>query len=465
MADIIEKKEPKIPWEHHLAKGYLDLHYLTRDETDAYRFNGQFWQRLTRCDIDRVRVDINTICKNQLDYRKMRDIWPFLFMNMTPVPPFVNLNQPNPYMANFQNGTLKFKRNLETGKYDITFGSHKPEDYATSVLPFNYSEVFSPAPLFTEMLERMFPSDKATKDFIYEFMGACLISAFPKICFFIGDPGTGKSTLIHVILNMLSPNNICSVPPHEMKDFGMEPMIGKLLNYDFDIALNRPMVDDQLKKIIDNKPWRVNRKNKSIVDARIPAMHLFAANRLPKSLDGASHAYERRVAMIKFNHVISPSFSTLDFWELIWAKESAGIVYEAIRGLRRLIENNGKYTVPSGSKDMVREMEMDSDYVGQFLDDIKAGEIHSEINVAFILRIDKNENANSSMSRKSLWNTFANWQKKSLDKIYIKKHSFFERLAKDFDVQCQNSYGVRVVKGITDKPIITVETKNGDQTK
>lgn len=424
----ITPKEKPIPYQYSVMSSYLDRNQLLRDDKDIYRYNGTNWALLSPGDISRIKQDLNSMCGNKLDIKKINDLYNYTLVYVDSVPKHININQPNPYFANFKNGTLKLSRDMKNGKYSVSFGPHKKEDYIISCLPFDKPDGDSPlAPMFDDMLNRMFPNNPKAIMFIYEFMGACLVSAFAKICLFVGPPKSGKSTMIEVIKQMLSAENICSVAPHDMKDFHMEPMIGKLLNYDTDLSLNKPMVDDQMKKIVDNRPWSINRKNRSIVFGRIPAMHLFAANKLPRSLDGESHAYERRMTIIETKSWVAPANYTQHFADMLWDSEARGIVARAYIGLMNLLDNDGHYTDIDDSKRLVREMEMRSDIVGQFIEEIDEDGI--KLNNGRLRRGTEE----SSYPRAEVWRLFNEWQKDAVGiKNAIGKHQFLQRFNGSF---------------------------------
>lgn len=154
----------------------------------------------------------------------------------------------------------------------------------------------------------------------------------------------------------------------------MEPMIGKLINYDTDIDVNKPMNDSMVKKIIDRGLVPINRKNKSFAHSYFPPVHFFAGNELPRSMDGRSKAYGRRLIVLQTDSFQPEKGNfTNDFEQLLLNEEKDGIVARLLAGAVDLINLNGNFSVTESSKELVSEMELNSDPYSQFNEAVKDG--------------------------------------------------------------------------------------------
>lgn len=157
--------------------------------------------------------------------------------------------------------------------------------------------------------------------------------------------------------------------------------------------------------------------------AHLPALHLFAGNAPPKSLDGSSHAYGRRLILVKTESLTIDGPRIVDFEQKVLSEEMPGILARALRGLERLLSNDGLYTFPDTSHDQVREMEMDSDSVGQFLDEVNHGEVRTEKAQVLVIGDD------ARIERPDLWAIFNMWQESSnTHNRLISKHNFFNQI-------------------------------------
>lgn len=402
---------------------------LVKQEKAIFYYTGTHWDELGPSGIDKLKQWIGIASNGMLGSRDLESYFRYLMIHTPNVPKGVNMFQPNPYTANFQDGTLHLRKE-RGGLFKLVFEKHDKSDFLTSTLPFKYpgdvtKEKLPPAPQFEAVIQRLWANNADKEDclrFAYQTVGASIMPAFPLIVFFWGKPNSGKSTWIKLLVKLIGFENVCSVQPADFYGFNMESMVGKLVNYDTDIDVNRPMNDSEVKKLIDRTPRRIKRKNRTDAYTYLPSVHLFAANNLPRSLDGSSHAYGRRLIVIHTDSYKAGTDRVIDFEEILLQDELEGIVARGLIGLRDLVELNGQFTVPESSKDSVKKIESQSDVLGQFLEDIDCGEVKDENNV-LILKED------AEMIRSNLWNVFASWQEDSLThNSKIGKHEFYRQM-------------------------------------
>lgn len=437
----VAKGKPRPPSQKDLVE-YMQAYFkdrMIRQDKSIFVYNGTHWTELDVMGVDRMKQMIQVAANGLLDSRDMEAYYKYLLIDCPQVPNGVNFYQPNPFAANFQNGTLHI-----IGK-QLIFRKHDATDYLTSALPFDYvpGEELPAAPRLDKMLERLFEgrADKAEAiQLAHELIGAVFMPAFPIIVIFYGRPLSGKSTLIKFLVKLVSRENVCSVQLCDMHGFNMETMIGKLINYDTDIDVNKPMNDSEVKKIIDREPRRIRRKGLKDAISYLPAVHLFAGNALPKSLDGASHAYERRIVLVHTDNLITEAMEE-DFEQKIIDDEMPGIVARGVEGLKRRLER-GAYTISEQSRERVRAMENDSDWVGQFVDEIKSGEIADEKKHRLVI------DPEAQVERKSLWECFNNWQRETNPRAqHLGRYTFIEKFgARGFPIVTLK--GTRFFKGV-----------------
>jgi phage/plasmid-associated DNA primase len=308
----------------------------------------------------------------------------------------------------------------------LVFGPHKREDYLVNVLPFDYREGDTTVNQeFQDMLGRVFHEDKDAEEkvrAVRQMYGAMLMPLYPHLFMLWGPPGTGKSTVLNIGARLVDRANLCGVPPSEFKDFNMETMAGKLVNLDTDIPFDTPMRDEVVKKIIDRRPFRVRRKNKTDLYVPLPAIHAFGGNDLPHALDGISKAHDRRWTFIGFNAFVPKGSYDREYWDYCFDLCPAGILNFALEGLRDLIAVGGHFLNPMSGKEKLRVWQLKSDIVGQFLEDVSEGLV-SDKNSTIELK------EGLEMPRSVAWEIFKKWHEEVYSRSpVLGRNVFFERM-------------------------------------
>lgn len=351
---------------------------LIKQGSDLFSYTGTHWRILEKQHTDILKCELQILHGNQATYSQIMSSYNLFVAELPHVPEGVNLFSPPQWAANFRNGTL-FVVPRGAGKYGTEFRPHAPGDWMVNVLPYDYLPGDESRNLeFEEMLDRVFhgDSDKPEKiRALSQMYGACLVPAFPHLFMLWGAPGTGKSTAIILASRLVHKDNACSVDPTEFDGFNMETMAGKLVNFDTDIEMHKPISEKQIKKIVDRLPFRIRRKGIKDIDAPIPATHIFGGNNIPKTLDGASRAQDRRWTFISFNALVAKGNYNLDYASFCFEKGPQGILNFALRGLADLLESGGHFIQPQSGKEKMEEWQLQTDPIGQFLADIKGGEV------------------------------------------------------------------------------------------
>lgn len=400
---------------------------IIRHEKSLFRYNGTHWFELDVLGLAKLKQKIGVAAHHELDINEIDRHFKYILEHCRQVPRGVNLFQPNPARANFKDGTLHIEK---TGRsvFKKEFKPHDKSDYLLATLPFDYPQgdiLKAPRPLFLEMLGNRWSkdSDRGEKVRFYkQTLGCALTPVFTRIIFFVGPSGSGKSTDIKLLVKLIGLDNCSTVQPCDMNGFNLASMPGKLINYDTDVDINKPINDSLLKKIIDRMPMRVRRKNKDDVLAYLPSLHLYACNSLPPSLDGASQAFERRVSIIRTGSWAAGERHEIDFEDFLLETESQGIAAEAVLGLEDLIQEGGHFSNPESSLKETKEMQMQSDVVGQFLQAITDKEVHLDGRKLFI-------DGDAKMKRPDAWVNFKQWQEMAYPRSApVSRIDFFNRM-------------------------------------
>lgn len=446
MASGEDKPSPAIS-EARLVKSLLDEFHpnLIRQGRDFFLYRGSHWEHMEPLSApDHFKRLIDRLAGGKLKFKDIQSAYNRFFIHVPMVPEGISLFAPNPLKQNFRNGTLELVP-ASTGSFTIGFHPHRREDYLVHCHDFDYRDDADLNPEFEAALDRIWAGDpdiEMKKQAYFEVLGACLVSAFRKLVLFVGKPKTGKSTLILFAVNMVHEKYRCSVDPTQFQGFNLESMAGKLLNYDTDINLVKPITDSVLKKVEDRTPMRIARKNITDIYAPIPGMQLFGANRMPVSQE-AGQAYDRRMLVFRCEKFQPTGDSfTQDFAQHVWRMNPQGVLARAVEGLKRLCTNGGHFTVPESSKREVEEWQTrQGDMVQDFLADMDDGGL-VDSNNHIIRRPDL------KIQRKHLWEVFKVWVETSHPRHTPPGKIKFYGRVKDLAIEQKTIDGVRYFCGV-----------------
>lgn len=399
---------------------------LVRQGQDFFVYRKTHWTHLDPLTApDRFKAEIDQISRGKLKFKDIASAYNRFLIHCPTVPKNVNMFSPNPFAQNFANGTVHLLP-AKDGTFEILLRPHRRTDWLIHCHEFDYRE---DAPLneeFEASLGRIWAGEEdieKKKNAYFEVLGACLIPAFRKLVLFVGPPKSGKSTLVLFAVNMVHEQYRCSVDPTQLDGFNLESMAGKLLNYDTDINLVKPIKDSILKKVEDRCPIRIRRKRVSDIYAPIPGMHLLAANRMPISTEGAQ-AYDRRLLVFRCDKFQPPEAGYIqDYAQHVWKLNCQGIVTRAIQGLKRLAANGGHFTIPESSRREISEWKRSQgDIVQDFLNDISEGEVSDKQTTVML-------GAECELERGAMWEIFQKWMDDSVTRqSRIGKKLFYDRL-------------------------------------
>lgn len=442
-----EKVPPAIS-EARLVKALLEQFgdNLVRQGKDFFEYTGTHWEHMEPLSApDHFKRLIDGLAQGKLKFKDIQSAYNRFFIHVTRVPHGVSLFNPNPFKQNFRNGTLSLEPQ-SNGTFKINFAAHKREDYLIHCHEFNYQDDADLNPEFEQALDRIWagePDIEMKKQAYFEVLGACLVSAFRKLVLFVGPPKTGKSTLVLFAANMVHEDYRCSVDPTMFHGFNLESMAGKLLNYDTDINLVRPITDSILKKVEDRSPMRISRKGISDIYAPIPGMQLFGANRMPVSQE-AGEAYNRRMLVFRCDKFQPTGTDYVqDYAQHVWRQNSQGIVARAIEGMKRLAANGGHFTVPDSSRVEIEAWQKNQgDLVQDFLHDVKEGGASDLQTKVFHV-------PGAKIERSALWESFKAWAEKNSPRTtHLGKIKFFTRVV-ELGYPCKTVKGTYFFEGFS----------------
>lgn len=235
--------------------------------------------------------------------------------------------------------------------------SHTGRLFTTGLPVWKY-DPNATCPLWTEKLgEWLHPSFHPA---LQEFMGYCLTpdTSLEVLLAMIGATRGGKGSITRVLQALVGPAHHASRTLNDLSsDFGLEGTLDKRLivipdAHDTDTS-RRSAAIERIKCIGGRDDLSINRKNLTIINAKVPAKLVLVANKHPKFLD-ESGALANRELLLVFNN----SFVGREDRDLA-AKlhaELPGIANWALEGLRRLRANGRKFTIGALGRAASREL-------------------------------------------------------------------------------------------------------------
>jgi P4 family phage/plasmid primase-like protien len=275
-------------------------------------------------------------------------------MAFTKARPFEWIDEPHD--APLANDLILFRNGL----FDFATGELAPHTgryFATGLPDFDHDPAAT-CPLWREKLgEWLHPSFHPT---LQEFVGYMLTpdTRIETLLAMIGATRGGKGTIAFVMQSLVGPDHHCSRTMNDLAgEFGLEGVTDKRVMFIPDAhnteLSRRSAALERIKSITGNDVLSVNRKNKGIINARIPAKLVLVANQHPKFLDESGALAARELLLIFRN-----SFRGKEDRELRskLAAELPGIANWAMEGLRRLRDSGGKFTIGAEGKAASREL-------------------------------------------------------------------------------------------------------------
>ena len=405
------KPHPKV--EVYTPKNYQDTHWRYAEDTDT---------KILRRQIMSAYNGEATSSKVESTLRILKTLLPTL-------PEYASPWSPDPFKCNFANGTLHivYKPGAKPGetKYSFEFKEHNAKDFVFYTNPLKFDTTLTAKNTeFTDMINRFFDKDPEADDkirLLKQMYGACIAPIFPRIFMLLGPPGSGKSSTLIPAQRLVHKSNWCSVEPYQMNGFNLESMVGKLVNFVGDMHVTEPINDGIIKQLIDRMPFTVNRKYKTALKVPLPAIHIFAGNDAPPTLNRSSDVMDRRMSMIRMDKMRRTKEATHNFANEVFDYNPTGVLSAfAIPGLIDLLESGGVYHTFKSDRDMVREWQGLNDPIVQFLNAIKEGDVtHIQITGTAI----------DTCARSLLWEKYQKWNEASNGgRSRIAKHKFTKAL-------------------------------------
>ena len=305
---------------------------------DSYYFyeNGVYVAKNDKTAQRRVRSFMNTRYATAMDIRDTEWQWQIL------VDKTVREINVNPYLINLKNGLY----NVLTDE----LMPHDPNILSTIRLGGSYNPK-AKCPAFLKYLKDVIPETEIP--LIQEMMGYFLvpINKAQKSFVMVGKPDSGKSTFLNIVQDiLLGHENVSNLTWQSLDEkFATVQLFGKLANIFADLPSENIRDTGIFKSITGQDYISAQHKFKEYFSFKPFCRLLFSCNNMPKNYTDRSDGFYRRLILIRFDHAIPDDKKDNNLKEKLML-EADGILMWALAGLKRLMENNFRFSETASTK-------------------------------------------------------------------------------------------------------------------
>ena len=233
----------------------------------------------------------------------------------------------------------------------MTTVPHTPSISSTIQIPCRWTGKPSPTPVFDRYLHTLTNGDKAVKQLLLEFIGACISNVkgwrMKKALFLVGAGDTGKSQLKSLVERLLGKENFIGIDLKEIEArFGTGVIYGTRLAGSSDMSF---LTVDELKtfkKITGGDSLFAEFKGQQGFEYTYNGLLWFCMNRLPKFGGDDGQWVYNRIMVVDCPNVIPLEKQDKELLDKMYA-EREGIVFKAITALRTVIANGYRFSEPA----------------------------------------------------------------------------------------------------------------------
>lgn len=263
----------------------------------------------------------------------------------------------SPFLVNCQSGML----NVMTGELH----PHSRHYRSTMQVPVAWNPK-AECPNFLKWLEQMKP-EQDERDQIQEMFGYCLVPEITYHVFFFlfGPGGTGKSTLVDVLLGLIGDENSLALQLEELGNpFTRSKLVGKQVYLCGELTRKSFQHIGLIKQISAGEPIFVDVKHRDGFTFRPKGRFVMTSNVVAHTPD-TSTGFERRFLQINFTKAIPRDEQDFGLLKRL-LKELPGVFRWAAEGFRRLYER-GHFAHTQENVRSITELQRHRNQVAMFL--------------------------------------------------------------------------------------------------
>ena len=262
--------------------------------------------------------------------------------------------------------------NFTNGMYNAKTGRLYQHDwtiYSTTQIPWSYTPDgdHGAGDEIEKFLNFAIP-DPADREMLLEYMGLCctIDTRQQKMLIMCGEGGTGKSTLIKLLQEIVGKRNISNIPMSKLSErFTAVFMMGKLLNSCADLEIDALDDVSLIKQLIGEDEIKAEHKGKSVFSFENFAKMLFSTNELPLVRNEKTDGFYRRLLVLTMNN--RPDKRDVNLKEKLM-KQLPYLLHICMQALGRMYRR-GSIIVSDNSDRATKQLRKDSDTIEAFIDD------------------------------------------------------------------------------------------------
>jgi len=226
-------------------------------------------------------------------------------------------------------------------------------------------------PKWEKAVEAWFP-DEADQKMLQSIFAYIISRSTSLNCcfFFVGEAGTGKSTVLKVLRALVGEKRCSAVALEQLRGrFNTARLAASFLNTQEEMLTGGALrgqnsVESLLKTATDGGTVQIERKGIDPVDGRIRARFVFCGNELPKFADHTDGLWDRLV-LLQFSQRVRWTQNDRKEYADILKQELPGIFNWAARGMKELA-NCKRFPVSDHSKALLDDLRKRCDLEGSF---------------------------------------------------------------------------------------------------
>jgi len=207
------------------------------------------------------------------------------------------------------------------------------------------------------------------------FAAVCgLGTTYKKAILCHGGKGSGKSQFLHIVQSLVPDSAKITVMPQDMgEDYHCASLAGKTLNMVGELEAEDFMREGKFKSIVHGEAVQARNPSEKVFQLWPIALHLINANTLP-SAPGVSQAFWDRWLVVGFERSWTDADRSLleggvdDIGKRLTDEDMGGLLSWVLDCGKALVER-GKYTIPTTSRDLMKQWQVEADTVSSWLDE------------------------------------------------------------------------------------------------
>ena len=229
--------------------------------------------------------------------------------------------------------------------------------------------------LWSEYLD-LFVPDKELRHFVQKVMGYCMLGRnTEKLAIFLkGLPGTGKSTMLNVVMRALGEYAGTANLQTLFADSKLNPALAQALPKRIltasEAGAGTEMSVEVFKRLTGNDPTSAELKGVNVVVTRIPAFTIVIATNHPPAVPGADKGLMRRLCIIPFNEAVDEAHDKKGAADQLEALAPEAVLTWLVEGWRMYAkEGLDRSTWPTVVNEETKEFGSRLNDIGEFVAD------------------------------------------------------------------------------------------------